>query len=284
MPIYPAPASTFGGAVARDGQYEFNGLLINNDSWLQAEEVDGLFDLPSVKSAGDSEMEDRHGGYLGRDLLATREITMKLGVHADNDADLYLRQRAVVNAFQPITGLLPLIYQRSGIGQLYIPVRPRRLGGFTTSWKTAATKINKAMVLLVAPDPRVLASLESSQAIQIAASATSAQGNVVMAGNFIGGAWPIIEIAGPATNPRITNNRTGRTIRIDHVITAGQTLIIDTKERTVTKGGIDQFASVRNDNQWWTLLPGIQTVSWARTNNPANTATMTVRWRDSYAS
>lgn len=272
-----------GDLITRDGQYEFSNLLFNNGDWLQVESIEGLFDLPPTKSSGDSEMVNEHGERLGRDLLQSKEIIMVIGVSANTDGDLYLRKRAVSQAFQPRSDLLPLVYQMAGTGKLYIPVRPRRLNGFQLNYSVAMTRISRAAALLKAPDPRILSFNESTQPIQIASGATSAQADITMGGNFRDGAWPILEIAGPATNPRITNNVSGRTIRIDNVIEAGQTLIVDVKARTVTKGGIDAFSSVRNDNQWWTLLPGTQTISWTRADSPANTATLTVRWRNSYA-
>lgn len=271
-------------SVRKDGQYEFNGLLMNSGA-VQVTQSEGLFELPDVKSSGDTEMGDFHGGLLGKgDLLTMRQIILELGASADTIEELHAYLRVLNEKFQPRNDLIPLVYQRAGLNKRYILVRPRKLGGFLTSCEMAMSKISRGAVLLVAPDPRILSFTEKTKDITIAAGLTSGQDSVVMEGNFEGGAWPILEIAGPATNPRIFNSTVNRTIRIDHVISAGQVLIVDVKNRMVTKAGGDVFSSVRNDNQWWNLIPGRQTIAYSRLNAPANTSTLTVRWRDSYAS
>ncbi len=271
-----------GDLITRDGQYEFNGLLLNS-SWLIVENEEGLMSAGAYKVIGDSEMLDTHGGKVGRDMLTRREVVLDLGLDAALSSEMHSRLREVNRAFQPQPDLKNLIFQKAGFGKMMLPVRPRRIGGFRAdhimSWGTS-----RGSVLLVAPDPRLLSFAQSSQAITIASEATQAQASVTMGGNFLGGAPPVLEIAGPATNPRITNVLLNRTIRLDLVISSGQTLIIDTSplRRSVTMGGVDQFGTVRNDNQWWVLQPGAQTISWTRSNAPASTATLTVRWRNAW--
>ncbi len=156
-----------GDLITRDGQYEYNGLLINSD-WCIAEQVEGLFELPGVKSVGDSEMANEHGGRLGRDLLTMRSVVLALGVHADTDELLHQRLRAVVAALQPQAASLPLVWQKAGLGKLYLQCRPRDLGGFRSSYAMAASHISRGAAMFLAPDPRILDFAESVQAIQIA--------------------------------------------------------------------------------------------------------------------
>ncbi len=274
-----------GDLITRDGQYEFNGLLLN-DSVADVDSLrvlgsSGLFELPDLKT-NDSEMQDDHGGNVGRDLLTMRRIIMDLRVIASTKANMYNKLEAIAAAFQPQSTLLPLVYQRAGVGKRFLNVRPRRLGGFDLS---AALDHGWAegSVMLLAPDPRKLAFVQNSLAVTIAASGTTNSGTAAMLGNFKGGAKPIIEIAGPITNPRISNAADGgRSIRIDQVITAGQTLIVNANDRSVTLAGVDQSANVRADNQWWNLLPGANLITVTRSNSPATAATVTVKWWDSY--
>lgn len=274
-----------GDLIVRDGQYEFNGVLLNdkateNDT-IRVVGTSGLFDLPDMKVT-DSELQDDHGGQVGRDLLTMRRIIMDLAIVATTKANLYTKVREVAAAFQPQSVLLSLIFQRAGIGKMWIPVRPRRLSGFDTSARMDHGYA-EGSVMLLAPDPRKLNHAQSSQAIVIAASGTNNSGTVNMNGNFKGGAKPILEIAGPTTNPRITNAADGgRAIRIDMVIPSGQTLIVNAHDRTVTMGGVDYSASVRTDNQWWNLMPGGNLITFTRTNTPVNTSTLTVKWWDSF--
>lgn len=270
-----------GDLIVRNGQYEYNGLLINSD-WLQAEKVQGLFTLPAFKTVGDSEMDESHGGRLGRDLLSMKEVVMELGVHADSLTLLRERIRIINDTFQPRAQELPLVYQQAGIGKLQIPCRPRKVGGFPSDYETATFQISRGAIMLLAPDPRALSMVDSAVAIGIASGATQGQSNVTMSGNFNGGAWPILKITGPALNPRITNNLLNRAIRIDVNVPAGSTLTIDVKKRTVDLDGVDKRAFVRSDNQWWVLARGTQQVTYNRADSPANTSTLTVTWKDSY--
>jgi tail protein len=274
-----------GDLITRNGQYEFNGLLLNDSlsdlDTVRVISTSGLFSLPDMKTS-DSELQDDHGGSVGRDLLGMRPVVMDLRVIASTKANMYNKLEAIAAALQPQSTLIPLVFQRAGIGKRLLNVRPRRLGGFDTS---AALDHGSAegSVMFLAPDPRKLALPARSQGITIAASGTTNSGTLAMNGNFQGGAKPIISIAGPITNPRITNAADGaRTLRIDQVITAGQTLIVNAFDRTVMIAGFDYSANVRSDNQWWNLLPGDNLITVTRSNSPATAATVTFDWWDSF--
>lgn len=274
-----------GDLIVRDGQYEFNGLLLNDSKGdtdtLRVVSTSGLFDLPDMKTS-DSDLQDDHGGQVGRDLLSMRRVIMDLRVIASTKANMYNKLEAIAAAFQPADALIPLVFQRAGIGKRFVNVRPRMLGGFETK---AALDHGQGdgSVMLLAPDPRKLAFVQSSVVVPIAASAFSGDATATMLGNFKGGAKPIIEIPGPVNNPRITNAADdNRGIRIDINILAGQTLIVNAHDRSVTLGGVDQSASVRTDNQWWNLLMGANLITVTRANNPATAVNVAVKWWDSY--
>lgn len=275
-----------GDLITRDGQYEFNGLLLNDSvadvDTLRVMGTTGLFDLPDMK-VSDSELQDDHGGQAGRDLLTMRTIVMDLRVIASTKANMYNKLEAIDSAFQPQSVLIPFVYQRAGIGKRFLNVRPRRIGGFDTSAQMDHG-LAEGSVMLMAPDPRKLALPVRSQDIVIAVSGTTNSGTLAMNGNFKGGAKPIISIQGPITNPRIVNAADGgRTIRIDQVITAGQTLIVNAIDRSVTLVGVDFSANVRTDNQWWNLMPGNNLITVTRSNSPATAATVSISWWDSFA-
>lgn len=275
-----------GDLLTRDGQYEINGLLLNDSladlDTLKVIKVSGLFSAPDMK-VSDSEVQDDHGGQVGRDLFTMRTIVMDLLVIASTKANMYNKLKAIESAFQPQSDLLGLAYQRAGIGKQFVNVRPRKLGGFDTS-DTLDKGWAEGSVMLLAPDPRKFDLVQRSQGIVIASAGTTNSGTLNMAGNFKGGARPILEIAGPATNPRIGNAADfGRSLKVDMVILAGQTLIVDFATRTLTMGGLDQSGNVRSDSQWWALYPGNNLISFTRSNTPAATSTLTVKWWDSYA-
>ena len=272
-----------GDLVVRDGQYEFNGILFNDkavgDS-VRMTTTQGLFDLPDLKTNEVDTPED-HGGTVGKAVFAMRRIVLQFTVLATSRNLMYSKTRDVTAAFQPSDLLLPLVYQRPIIGKQFVNVKASKFTGFDSSYEKEMGS-SPATALLVAPDPRKLSFVRSSQTVVIASGGTSNSGTANMGGNFVGGAKPVLEIAGPATNPRIANAADGnRSIKVDVVIPAGQTLIIDSDTRKVTLGGVEQ--AVRTDNQWWVLKPGNNVITYTRTDAPANTSTLMVRWWDSWA-
>lgn len=274
------------GIISRDGQYLFNGLLMNDSQLgvdtLKVVSVDGLFNSPDMKTS-DAEIQDDHGGSVGRDLFSSRTIVMDLTVIASTKANMYSKLETIAGVFQPQPDLLPLIYQRAGIGKRFVMVRPRKLGGFQSSWEVDHG-VAVGSVMLLAPDPRKFAFNQRSQSVTIASGGITASGTLAMNGNFKGGSKPVIDILGPTINPRISNGADGgRSWKWDGTIIAGVTLTVDFNSRTVTMAGIDVSDGLRTDNQWWVLNPGDNFLTFTRTNTPANISTMTVKWWDSFA-
>lgn len=274
-----------GDLIVKDGQYEFRGLLLNSGNETNALKVirtQGLFDMPPFKSV-ESELDDDHGGTLGRQLFSKRRFTIELEVLAVGDKGLMMAAIDVItDVFQPRPTVNPFVFQRPFIGKRFINARTTRFSGLDSNWLREMGRAPVTIELL-APDPRKLSLVQKSQAITIASGATTQAGTVVQLGNFDGGAKPILEIAGPTTNPRITNaNDENRGIRLDLVIAAGQTLILNANDRTATMGGVDQSDKIRTDNQWWVLGRDNNVITFTRSNTPANTSTLTVKWWDSW--
>lgn len=72
-------------------------------------------------------------------------------------------------------------------------------------------------------------------------------------------AKPMITLAGPLTNPIITNQTTGESIQLTLTIAAGTEVVIDMAERTVIQGGeTSQLAYKSGD--WWVIEPGDNTL------------------------
>lgn len=274
------------GGITRDGQYLFNGILFNNslsdlDS-LKVISCEGLFDLPSFKGHT-SEHDDDHGGQVHRHLLSMRRIVMEVAYLSSSKAGMYLITEEITERLQPVEITLPLSFRRPGVGTRFVNAKVSKFSGFRNEWNKEMG-LSTAVIEFVCPDPRKFAYTERSVSITIPASQTLKQEICNNQGNFLGGAKPVFEITGPATNPRIGNNEDAlRSMKLDMVIPAGQTLFINAHDRTITLGGVDHSDKVRTDNQWWVLVRGNNTVTFQRADSPANTATMVVKWWDSYA-
>lgn len=272
-----------GDLITRDGQYEFNGILFNNGTNLMVPSTTGIFDLPDTKVAEFEQLDD-DGGYLGTSLLAMRRIGIDVLVMGTATVVQQTLDQ-LKTALQPSDIDKEFVYQRPGIGKRVIMARPRKMGGFASDWSMAKTNdaLSRGSILLVAPDPRAFTLPLATAVVTIPASALSASATATQLGYFARGAWPILSIAGPATNPRIQNAADGnRSIKIDIVISAGQTLVIDVKNRSVKLNGVDSYASVRSDNQWWRLMPGANLITYSRSVAPATASALTVTWGHTY--
>jgi hypothetical protein len=90
---------------------------------------------------------------------------------------------------------------------------------------------------------------------------------------------PIFTITGPANGIEIENITTGESFEIDD-LTAGQVVVVDAKERTVTLDGTSDFTIFTGD--FWGFQPGDNTTKFnVASGDDANT-NLTIRYRDAY--
>jgi len=96
-------------------------------------------------------------------------------------------------------------------------------------------------------------------------------------------AYPILELSGPITNPRVLNNATGQEFRMIYTLAAGETLIADLRRRTVLLGGtVSRYSAVEFPaSKWWALKPGNNDIRLNAASAGAG-AQVVVRWRDSW--
>lgn len=96
-------------------------------------------------------------------------------------------------------------------------------------------------------------------------------------------AAPTLSIEGPITNPRVLNNTTGEELRLLFDLAAGETLVIDFRQRTVLLNGTaSRYSAVEFPaSTWWALQPGSNDV---RLNalTAGSGAQVTVGWRHAW--
>lgn len=273
-----------GELVVKDYQIEYRGLLIGSGTSYIIESLDGLTSVPESRS-NDQDRQDGHGAHPGLDLLSGRRMMLELVITGAPGADTEGKRRAATNVFQVSknSGIVehPLHTQRPGRGKVFVNCRARR-SAFVSTYE-AAHGVWRGVIELFASDPRVYSNTETSTQIDIAQGSSSAtQQNVVMNGDFLDGVQPVIELQGPTNNPRIQNiNDNNRSLRLDVVMGAGQVMLIDMHKKTVTIDGIDRYDIVRNDNQWWSLLPGNNNILFTRTGT-TGLSRLFIRKRDAY--
>lgn len=89
--------------------------------------------------------------------------------------------------------------------------------------------------------------------------------------------FPTFEVTPSATvtNPTITNSTTGKSLAMTaQSIAAGQTLIVDMFNQTITKDGVNAIGSITTESEFWSLATGNNTIS---ITHASGTATWTMR-------
>ena len=269
-----------GDLIVRDGQYEFRNILFNNSPakpLRMITKIEGLFGVEM--RTNDFENLADHGGWAGTDLLPSKSLVIELKILEATKSQIYQTIDSIIGAWQPSDQEHEFVFQKEGLGKRFLWTRPRRFS-VPTSYELD-NGLAECVLELFAADPRAYQMAEQSAQVTLGAGVASSTVGVNNAGTFGGGTWPVFEIVGPTTNPRITDNVTGRVLRLDGVVPTGEVLRIDTKKRTVTKQGVDVFSWVRNDNQWFSLTPGAHTITYSRSVT-SGTSTLTAKWRGAW--
>lgn len=91
----------------------------------------------------------------------------------------------------------------------------------------------------------------------------------------------VLELAGPITNPRVTNTTNDVYVEVLVAVATGETLVIDGKAFTALRGATNDIGSLRHSGarQWLFLEPGNNSIRVTRT---AGTGTLTTRFRPVY--
>lgn len=117
-------------------------------------------------------------------------------------------------------------------------------------------------------------------------SAPGTDGQVAVLNDGRSGAWPILEVHGPCSNPVLRNMTDGgKSIYLNYTLVAGERLVIytDPRRRQVLlndqaiRYGAYDFAR----SQWWGLLPGSNDIR-VTFNSFSAGAKLVVRWRDAW--
>lgn len=88
--------------------------------------------------------------------------------------------------------------------------------------------------------------------------------------------YPVTTFYGPATNPQIINETTGRTLAF--VVTLGaDVLVVDHRTRVVTRNGVPAFSLVGAASDFWPLVPGNNVVQLIHAGAGAALATVVFR-------
>lgn len=290
-----------GDLLTGDGQVEWRSTLLGTGTMWRLDSLTGWLDLPDFRG-DDQPRPSRHGVFPNASLMSKRVVQatfVSKGVGlAGFPAGVAALQALTAPTESPVEE--PLVIQLNGQKWLCNarlkkraigPVDKRYAVGYTTlaiQWEATDPKLYSPAVHTMSTGLATAASTGLPFPLQFPLDFGSGPVGGYLSGVTNAGwvaSWPQFTITGPATGPIVTNHDTGDRLLFNptFVVSAGQTLTIDTDLRQVALQGVPANNQLFT-RSWFPLLPGIPTrIDFAQVGTYDPAAQLTVSWRDAAA-
>ena len=285
-----------GDLITGDWELEYNGVLMGDGTPFLIAEIEGLLDLPDITSADTMRLR-RHGLRAGDDFAQGRTITVTVEVTSTDTVTFNEAIDQLMLASTPGGNPIPLVFQIPGVagsGKRAVWCRPRQRS--LPIGREFYYELPLAVIEFYSVDPRIESSVLGTDSTTLPTAggglnfnatapftfgAVSVGGTLNLAndGNF--DASPDIVITGPVTNPSIESITQDKTLSFAITLAVGETLVIDTEQRTVMLNGTaSRYSTLDTDAEWFTLQPGNNEVRFQAATTTA--ATMQISWRSAW--
>lgn len=285
-----------GELVTGDWEVEYNGILMGDGTPFLISQVQGLLDLPDITSADKTRMR-RNGLRAGDDFTQGRKITLTVEVSSTDTVTFDEAVDQLMAASTPAGPPLPLVFQIPGVaggGKRVIYCRPRKRS--LPIGREFYYELPLAVIEFYSVDPRIESNTLNSEDTTLPTAggglnfdavapftfgAVSVGGTLELEndGNFA--ANPVIVFEGPVTNPSIESLTQDKTLSFSITLASGETLEVDTEERTVLLNGTaNRYNTLDTTAEWFDLDPGTNEVRYQAATITAST--MTVTWRSAW--
>lgn len=277
-----------------------NGLLVHDLSdpnpriWLN-DPIEG-FDAPEYRlNEYDRSSED--GGYVSSAYYGSRAITLSGMIVAGSLSEYESMRKELIQAvsIQRDKYSVPV---GTTITFTTLAGTPYKISAFFKKPEFAWDGIKYGRFLLQAtvPDPFIYdVNLFTSENIAQATGGgyqtphgSPYYTNVSMGGGTVvvndGGVeiYPIITLTGSLTNPIITNQTSGLYLKINYTLAAGDTIIVDMRNKTMTLNNSSSLLSTKTvDSNWWPLSVGNNSIQLA-TDTAADTGNVSITYNKAY--
>jgi hypothetical protein len=277
-------------------QIIYNSLTVGAGTPYVLVKVTGLHDTPNVRTS-DQDRPRQHGQYPGADYHGGRSIQATVTIVANPNT-----AATSWDAFSlaMVTGKKtesPLLVQIPGLASgrtLQIGARVRQLAlPIDFDYRDGA---GRAVVQWWATDPLFYdatpTTLSTSMASLSGGGRTyphiyprvyggAVSGGTILASNAgeVDAPWQAT-ITGPIDNPSIYNVSTGQTLGFTGSLLTGETLVLDSLEKSVLFAGtVSRYTWLTFVSQWFDLAPGVNQLQFTGT---AGTGTLTTTFRSAW--
>lgn len=293
----PVEACTGGGVtITEDFQLELRDLVIGAGTIYEIpiDQMVNWWDMAEVR-ASDMAIPGRHGLTAGDDLYGGRSLEWAVDINATEDpAGLAAAIDALKSAFARSDVNLPL-YGRMLDQDRLRWVRPRDClvdpANVTFDWA-------RALIRVMVVEPFAYSSDEASDSTTLTSSGGGLEfpvtfpitfglvdgspGTIQATNDGNAPAWWTAEIAGPITDPVITNTTTGVSFGLEGVIADGDVVSLNSKDRTILLNGNQNASYMRAPGvQWFDLQPGANAIQFDAGGEPPY-GTLTMTWRSTW--
>ena len=284
-----------GDLITRDGQIEFNGLLMGAGTPYGNLKLQGWHDMSLT--LGNKPRNNRHGSYPGKARQPERAITWDFKMWPDRPGFVAAHD-ALERATEIPQGAteLPLVIRTRGTPWMVHAKCDTRL---LPADRLFYAGVPEGTLRWIASDPRRMELTERTATI---AAATAAVGGLpyplvypldygtpgapssAVCTNFgTVETHPVLTFVGPINQPRVLNSTLGRQLEFGIDLLLGQTLTIDTAANTVLLNGVTDRLYTRTDRSvpaelfWFARGDNVLTLLAAEIGGPP--AKLTITWR-----
>lgn len=276
-----------GDLITQPWQVELNGLLMG-DNVYKVRSFDP-WAAPVVRPS-ENPRAQAHGMFSGRDWLGERLVQLELGMLSATYVDEQAARRALAGAWQPAgEGETDVLVWMEDDGARYCLFGKPRL---------ADTRVEPRLYSVcrfIATDPRIYSATVSTAS----ASLPTASGGLTFpaAAPFVFGSagsggsiaatnsgtfetpWTAT-FTGPLVAPTLTHTGQGKTLSFTGTLAAGETLVLDSVEKTVLLNGTaSRYSWLAATSQWFTLPAGANALQFG---GASGTGTCSVSWRSAW--
>jgi hypothetical protein len=275
------------------------GVVLNTDAssfpFVDIEEARGFDSAPFRETQRDHEGDD--GGFIDAEFEKGRDLALT-GTLYSFGASMETYLDDLKDNWGPSPDQIPLYFQAPGVPERLLLVKPL---GVAYDWN-ALRRLGKASIQFkaFAEDPRIYDSALVSQTANLSATVYTGFGFNFGFNFGFGGVSvitdamtvtntgnrptpPVFTITGPVTNPRILNDTLSKEMVFTTVLGAGETLVVDAKNKTVRLNGTtNRRNTLVSADSWFYLARGANSIRYrAESADPVSSLNVQFRpaWR-----
>ena len=281
-------------------QVSFNGLTMGDQTNIDIVSLTGFDALPTINQSDIDRLRD-WGQYQGSYYSTGRELVLTVEISDTTGSDTSFR--TTIDAFTAAMQTLPdtelpfavcLPGWAQAARQSNVRVSDRQLVVDYPYTRHFA----QASVTFWATDPKIYDSTTQTTIITLplynggagwpivwptswGSASTVGTASVTNSGNIE--TRPLLSLAGPVTNPSLTNLTTGQSLTFQGLtLGAGDTLVVDLHAHTaILNGTTNERGLLTAGSVWWTLAPGATTVQYTA-NTTLTGSQLTVSWQSAW--